>query len=508
MKQHETPAVIELLDAETDAFGGHDELYRSTNDSNKRWIAPLAFLVFVALIIYGVATSKSTDGAPVAVSTTLHTPRSVPSTTQPRSISVPSMFPVPYLAAEPPRSYVVQQAGIQLADSGAYYGADGYQLWATPGSSATSGRWVSIQSFRGSSDFHIPDSYRVDGKHHHLAVSHTTTGHTIVQLAIERAGSVIVTGFGIDDDTMVRLADSFTFGARGVELGDQSLLDGFTLTSTMTPWLAIQGVSLEQILYAPIDDLAAGVRVAVGLPAVIDEGDAQAERNTALQFLLAGATSFTVNGAPAIAGEVVGQHGYAVATWTSENHIVTVSGTVSPQLLISIARSLHEVSSNEWAGMKFQATHNTTAADPSSSLDVVAEPTQVATGVDDRGNGWTVSATVARFANQDQITWIWNEQVGTNWTSMRGDSASITPVVAADRTYVLADLPKAIAASAELRVTRPGFDAVVMPFTDIAAQLDRTLAAYVFTEPGPYHAEIVASDGTVLASWPASRPAT
>jgi hypothetical protein len=505
MKQPDVPALIELLDDDTDAFGGQHAGHGFEDDRGKRWLAPTALVVFLALVVYGVATSRSSDSAPtVAATTTLPLRRAVTSTTQPTSPTVPATFPVPYYAAEPPRPYEVQQATIQLSDSGAYYGADGYQLWATPGSSATSGRWVSIQNFRGTSDFHIPDAYRIDAPHHHVAVSHASTGHTIVQLSIEHAGSVIITGFGIDEAALVRLADSFTIDARGIELGDPSLLDGFTLTSTVMPWLAIQGVQVEQILYAPIDDLDAGVHVTVGLPAVIDEGDALTERQTALQFLLARATSFTVNGAAAIAGEVVGQRGYSAATWTSGNHIVTVSGTVPPDLLITIARSLHEVQADEWAGMKFQASRNAAAVDRTYSLDVLAQPTQVATGVDDRGNDWTVSAAVASFGNQDQITWMWNEQVGTSWTSMRDDSPAINPVVAADRTYVLADLPKATATSAELRVTRPGFDAVVVPFTDIDPRLDRSLAAYVFTEAGPYHAEIVDATGTVLAAWPAS----
>jgi hypothetical protein len=43
---------------------------------------------------------------------------------------------------------------------------------------------------------------------------------------------------------------------------------------------------------------------------------------------------------------------------------------------------------------------------------------------------------------------------------------------------------------------------VVVPFNDPDATFDRTFAAFAFSEPVPYTAEIVAPDGTVLATWP------
>jgi NADH:ubiquinone oxidoreductase subunit 2 (subunit N) len=45
-------------------------------------------------------------------------------------------------------------------------------------------------------------------------------------------------------------------------------------------------------------------------------------------------------------------------------------------------------------------------------------------------------------------------------------------------------------------------DPVVVPFNDIDPGVDRTFAAYAFSEPAPYTAQIVGADGAVLASWP------
>ncbi|HEY4609697.1 MAG TPA: hypothetical protein VIH06_10850, partial [Ilumatobacteraceae bacterium] len=59
-----------------------------------------------------------------------------------------------------------------------------------------------------------------------------------------------------------------------------------------------------------------------------------------------------------------------------------------------------------------------------------------------------------------------------------------------------------IAPTAALQINRNGFDPVVVQFNDIDPAFDRTFAAYAFSEPAPYTAQIVGADGAVLASWP------
>jgi hypothetical protein len=75
-------------------------------------------------------------------------------------------------------------------------------------------------------------------------------------------------------------------------------------------------------------------------------------------------------------------------------------------------------------------------------------------------------------------------------------------VVDNHRTYVLADLPRSVAPTAQLQITRDGFDPVLVPFNDVSPDFDRTFAAYGFSEPTTYTAQIIGEDGTVLAGWP------
>jgi hypothetical protein len=55
-----------------------------------------------------------------------------------------------------------------------------------------------------------------------------------------------------------------------------------------------------------------------------------------------------------------------------------------------------------------------------------------------------------------------------------------------------------------LHIARAGLDPVIAPFNDIDPSLDRTFAAFAFSEPVQYTAQIVAADGTVLATWPST----
>ncbi len=55
---------------------------------------------------------------------------------------------------------------------------------------------------------------------------------------------------------------------------------------------------------------------------------------------------------------------------------------------------------------------------------------------------------------------------------------------------------------ADLHIIRAGLDPVVVPFKDVDPTLDRTFAAYAFSELGTYSAQVIGADGAVLASWP------
>ena len=63
-------------------------------------------------------------------------------------------------------------------------------------------------------------------------------------------------------------------------------------------------------------------------------------------------------------------------------------------------------------------------------------------------------------------------------------------------------IARSIAASAQLQITRSGLDPVLVSFADADPSFDRTFAAYAFSEPTLYTAQIIGPDGAVLANWP------
>ena len=126
----------------------------------------------------------------------------------------------------------------------------------------------------------------------------------------------------------------------------------------------------------------------------------------------------------------------------------------------------------------------------------------VASGVDASSQPWSVRVMMSYDGSHQQINWRWKEN---GFVSIGSDTARINTVVDNERTYVLADLPRNIASTAQLQITRSGSDPVAVPFNDSGADVDRTFAAYAFSEPVTYSAQIIGADGAVLATWSATR---
>jgi hypothetical protein len=126
----------------------------------------------------------------------------------------------------------------------------------------------------------------------------------------------------------------------------------------------------------------------------------------------------------------------------------------------------------------------------------------VSFGTDADGGVWTVKVATATFGTQKQVSWQWDD--GEFGSSPVRDAAFITTVVDNHRTYVLAQLPRAVAPTARLEIDRDGMDPVFVDFADTDTTSDRTFAAYAFSEPVHYTAQVVGADGAVLATWPQS----
>jgi hypothetical protein len=489
MKTDDSPEIIEIIDDDSDAFGDRTPSHTVTDTGGPRWIGPATAAALVALIGYGVATSASTPSAPkaspVTSSTVSPTTNSIP---PPTTVPPP---PVPYYALTPPDGYSVQYADAQTYVT--TFDAT-YNLWATPGSTASSGSWFSI-NVSGAGSLYGDNAYRTVVDDVELVISPPADpagGITTVMFTKSDRFIVQLAAFGLGVPQLIDLATSISTDGSSMQLGKLPAGPGqYRLISTVDPALALLGASQLHVYYVTAETQLHYLSLTVGKA----EGR-NANDSTMIPFLLNRPTRFAVGpGTWGTVGSFVGGGDLTMAIWIDRGNTVSVSGNVSITELIDVAKSVHQVSADEWSSIQHQVNAN------SQQDNSYTEGTRAAVsfGTDAAGDAWTVSASFATYGGQRQTNWEWSNN-GIGWQPT--DAAQIRSAVNDQRTYVLADLPRAVAATAMLRVTRDGMDPVDVPFNDIDPSADRTLAAFAFSEPVAFDAQIVAPDGTVIATWP------
>jgi hypothetical protein len=469
--------IVELIDDGAVAFVGAPN-QPVAGAGTRRWIAPLAASLLLAAIAYGVVSSASKRATPPA---------------PPVTTAAPPAASLPFLAADPPPSFGVHYAGLQKADYTAFLGYT-YGLWATPGASATSGSWFSVTTYSGASTLSASNAYRVRTDRSTIAISHVRADQSVTKLVDDGVG-ISITSFGWSDDDLVRLAQSVRADGRTIEFADTWFLADHQLVTGVQPTPAAQGITAEQISYTSTDDPATNLVITVGKRLNDALGGSDRARATALRFMLADPTTFDVGGLHGVAGTVVGRDA-SMATWIDDANVVTVSAPMPVAQLVSIARTVHRVSADEWNEMKLTGLRFNS---PRAAI-VRPELPSIASGVDGSTQPWTIGVTMS-FTGSQQVNWWW---AGSGFSSVAQDSAAINTVVDDRRTYVLADLPRSVGVTARLEVTLGNAEPVAFPFVDAGPQMDRTFAAYTFSEATPYTAQIVADDGSVLASWPSA----
>ncbi|MEY2443544.1 MAG: hypothetical protein QOE00_124 [Ilumatobacteraceae bacterium] len=488
----EAAEIIEIIDDENDAFGDRPRAGTLHDLGGPRWVGPVAAAALIGFTGFGVVTSASSSGVPtaaVAASTTL----------APTSTGVaPSSAPVPaqdvaFYAADPPRDFTVQHADLEPLDPSPVEGY-AYELWALPDSSATTGSWFSVTTYPATSSLIAADAYRLQVGRLSIAISHTAAGQTVAQYLQDDRMGVTITSLGWSDSDLVRLATSIQADEHSISFTDAWFKPTHKLQNTVQPWLAVQSIPAEHVDYVSGSDPDEKVVITVGRLLPPGEGGAPGPRQVALRYLLDHSTPFTVDGRAAVAGSVVSQPGRSLATWIADDQVISVSGTLPVAELIAVARTVHQVSPQEWEGMKLQATKN--HADPAG--DERGASHYVAAGHDSASAAWDLSVAAATSDGQRQISWTW---IGNGFTTYPTETAQIHSVVADGRTYVLADVPRSVVTSATLAISGAGFDMTV-PFGFVGSELDRTVAGYAFSETGPFTATILGPDGSVLATWP------
>ncbi|HEY4609696.1 MAG TPA: hypothetical protein VIH06_10845, partial [Ilumatobacteraceae bacterium] len=486
MKPEDATALIEIIDDDTNPFGDRTQTHTVEDTGGPRWVGLVAGAALVAIVGYGVVTSASSGApevAPAPTTTTVPRPTTtVPPTTVPTSSTVAAAPRIGYYAASPPDDFTIEFA--DAGEVGRAFFPGIYELWATPGSSATEGSWFSIQTEPGAPS--SVDAYRVQADNLSVAISHTNAGLSVATFAATEAGSVTITARGWSDDDLVRLAQSIRIGRATMSITNADLTEGYEMISSLAPARIIVGTPVETVQYQSTKDPARTIGLQIAPRNAPNLGGSDVARQTAARFAVYQPTAFEVDGHPALAGAIVGQNDVALASWIAGDHIVTLVGSVTVPELIDLAGTVHEVSANAW----FDMQSHTTGSVP-GTFDT-GPPLHVSLGTDGNGQSWFIDAMLTKFSNQEQIAWRWPNSLG--FSAATKPTAQIHSVVEGQRTYVLADLPRAVASGAQLEIDRAGLDPVVAPFNDVSADLDRTLAAYAFSDATQFTAQIVGAD--------------
>ena len=100
-----------------------------------------------------------------------------------------------------------------------------------------------------------------------------------------------------------------------------------------------------------------------------------------------------------------------------------------------------------------------------SATTTSPQPVPVSSGTDAAGQPWKIEVAIATFARPapDRLAM----GFGRIRNCRRRTRRRSRSVVDDHRTYVLAELPRAIAATAQLQITRDGLDPVLVPFVDV-----------------------------------------
>jgi hypothetical protein len=492
MRTDDAPEIIEIIDDDADPFGERAPSHTMHDTRGPRWIGPAAAIALVAIIGYGIATSASGTGAPNAAPVTS---TATPTTTrsEPAPIVEPPS-PVPYYAAAPPPGYSLSYA--QVFTTGLVDDTPGaYELWATPDASASSGSWFAITTTPGGDGLRTNNARRQMMAGRSVAVSRPTAAHTVIHVAIDQEFGVMITSFGWSDEQLARLVGSLTITSRDfIGFSDGWFSADHQLVSRVPMRSATWGVTTnEQVYYTPDTHPLDGISIGVATPPSDSFAGPAPNRDQAIRFTLDHRVPFEVDGHPAVAGDIVGWENHAMATWIDDGRIITASGALPVEQLMSFARTVRRVGDSEWKDMKTQA------AKANDSTFVEGTRNSVAKGTDGDGKTWTITAALRTEGKLHLVEWGWDRDA---WPTFIDESPRVKTLVTEDRTYVFAVVPRTVAAAANLTVVRDGFDPAAVSFVDVEPTADWILAAYTFSEPVPFTAAITDMNGTTLDTWP------
>ncbi|MEK7425257.1 MAG: hypothetical protein AAB131_15610 [Actinomycetota bacterium] len=521
-------AGIEFLAPNDAAFGasgtadfvglaGHDVAEFGDADAPRSaWLGALAGVVVTALVVGGVIAaapwSSGPDGAPPA--TTAPSTSIVPTTTPATTAGEPTLSEQLGGAPVDPVGWVLDDTGTELAFAGAYSDPnasssrgpdeDRIDLWATPGATRTTGRWMAISSMIGQAGYEplVADAIRLDVAGGPALL--TAAGDATFSLLFTGADGTPyeIVGFGLTLDELVHVAGTVTmdhstivYGGLDAPGGPLDPLD--QLISTSSPWGGLGGafggfaeassdyydsraerfVFVQRGPVTPGTDVLASFVLSGGGMSNLGPGGSMTIVTTAgdARTIAVGVLSNAPGGSP-----------QSVVRFVEDGQQITLLGWgTSLSALVELASRVHQATSEEWTRLVIESQQAFNVGSPNSTV------TQLGGGTLADGRAW-----------QSTGDGKWLQIYGEHF----GSQVRLTDRPMPDlRVYSTPTASFVVATSAwpgtavTLRVTVHDQAPVEVPLVEVG-DTRRLMAVHGFSETGAFGAELLDADGTVVAA--------
>ena len=522
--------IIEVFDVDVDHFGesygagvgGDGDRGSAGNDGTgfddisvsrrPRWVVPAGLTAIAAVIAMSIGSGSSdTDSTRSAATTqpaatTPVTLAPLPTTTDP---ATGTGDPARYVVDLPEGVTVMGANEFDIRENGAPT-----QLWATPGATATTGKWfeISVTGAFGSRLEATAEAYRTAVGDTPALVEPGLTAERATRLGFVRDSSwVSMTAFGVSVEFLTAVAGSLSVTDSGEPQIDSSLVlfDEFRLIDDRPSGSWLFGEGRAAGLYASFgigDDYRPDgtnfVNVTVGRPKPADGSYA-----TRVPFIVDPIRAFqAVDGSLGVAGPIVNtgipfDRPVSLAHWIdADGWLVAIVMDGSVDEVIDVAATAR-VDADEWDRL---ATADRGVPD---FVDATPGTTYVTDAADD-------ATDEARLVERRTaaLTYSWrtlaigsspSEGFEVESRSFSPDVPTISTTATNDNQFVFATVPR----SQEGAVLTVQFSedptlTFSMPLTDRDPTFAVLSAVFSTTAVGAFTATITAADGTVLAAWP------
>ncbi|MEO5902341.1 MAG: hypothetical protein ABIR68_19725 [Ilumatobacteraceae bacterium] len=478
----EGPDRIELID---------DEPVGEPAPGQRRSHPPaiVAFVVLAVIVVIAVVAASwdSSQNAHTPTTSTTPTTTAAPGRSSPTTVDAQQTSSAARMVGVLPDGFRPYLANILNGNQGSTHGG---QLWAGDDHPASDQPWFIVTPT--TTDTALAGTMRLP----------TAVGVAVIRLSADGdltigpipGGQLAIQSSGLDIDQLARVLAATTIVNGDVTVDASAAPSGFGLVTTADPGASLAwspfittAARSTNTTDQPDGDLA----VAVGPP--LDDAQRASE-----QFFTTGDQLIAVDGLPASIGTDTRNERRTISFERNGLHVVVSGREVDDRTLTTYAASLRTVGDDDWYALQRQA-----ASTPPLLTHTHSGALTHLTGASLNSNA-TWDIRVGHTTTGIAVETLENQSDGPGAatdTELAGNGPAITATGLPSLTAIVAAVP-ATMSGAVLRVHTP-VSTIETPFA-ASPDLDpgdALFATTTFTEPGNYTAEIIAADGTIVATF-------